>query len=109
MEGIFCTVKPCLVLLKLFGLFPANFHGSRSCGTFTIPSISFCLLLINAALNLKLYEDIDSSSIIVNSSYHIALGVGLISLGYMMVYQWLKAENIIRFLKLINEFDMKVS
>jgi uncharacterized membrane protein len=110
MDNIFHTTKPFLIILKAFGIFPANLDGShgRSFWTIAASFLSLCLFLFIVALNFEFYEPIETSSNIVKNSFHIALGIGLTSLGVTTVYQWRKVGNIVRFLKLVNEFDSKV-
>jgi hypothetical protein len=111
MERNFQTVKPFLFVLELYGLFPANSYGitKKNFQTFIAPTMSMCLLFLIMFLNLKLFENVDSNSEIIRSSYHVSLAIGLVSICVMMVHQWIKARQISNILKLSDEFDAKVS
>jgi hypothetical protein len=97
--------------MKVAGLYPANLDPKswKSLLTLIFPVVSMVLLLFVGFTNLMLYEDVVSSSTVIKTSYHIALGLGLVSVGIMMIHQWLKANSINLFLEKVRKIDFEVS
>lgn len=115
MENIFTTSKQFLLLMKVFGLFPLTVEGPIDKGNYKIKQcdrfICYCMLVLwffVIAANFLYFELVESPSIVIRNTYNISLLIGVFSLLVMMCYQWWKCEAIVKLLKCIHNFDLKV-
>lgn len=112
MENIFTSSKPFLLLGKIVGIFPMSFVGPTRKGilkTNWIDLIPFCctlgILIFLFALHLLLDMFNVRDSMMVSYGWSLARYSEYSSYVFLLSYQLLKRQNIVRFLKQVQRAD----
>lgn len=112
MDNIFSVAVPFLKLLKVIGLFPLSFSGHpKKCvevfkWTDVVPSTLnlFCLLALIFGCSPMTVQLAKHSRFLLKA-WTIVSAVDISSFLAMLIYQFYKRHNILRFLVLVHEFD----
>lgn len=116
MENFFTAAKPFLTFAKLFGYFPMSFIKNPKSGElkvkwFDVVISSFWVLFI-LAMNVKNFSGsgiILSTSSMLIKAWNVFRTVELVLYVGLVFDQIYKRQNILRFLRVIHDFDEHVS
>jgi hypothetical protein len=118
MENIFTVAKPFLTFAKLLGVFPMSFEGSARRGLLKVhltdliyPVFAQILLFSNLFYSLfaKSFYHHSSDSKITTEGWNVIVKLGKVVVICQIIGQLWKRKNFVRFLNMIQNFDMQVT
>jgi len=116
MDNIYTSVYPFYCLSKIFGLFPHTFEGPVRNGKFNqtvldiiLSCLSLTLLVAVIGMNLVRTHSWEPSSSVLKVSWDLTLLPCVVSHIASFVFQVVKRGSIMKFLSLLDEFDIKVT
>lgn len=117
MENVFTASRPLFIFLKALGIFLPSFNGPSRNGLLSVKLVdkiwfvtvyfSLCIFLLSNLLKNTHYYS--TSSVILMKAWELCATIGLVSTLIVMTYQYIYAREIANTLKMIHEFDEKVS
>lgn len=114
--NIFTVSKPFIEVAKVLGIFPMSFDGAPEKGVLKVKWFdafiwigTFSISVAIIFLNMKRETIFIKNSSILIWAWDILKYIDLISLLFLIAYQFLKRKNILKFLNVIHKVDEEVN
>lgn len=115
MENIFTVAKPFLVFARFLGLFPLSFEGPARKGILRVKlvniAITICTMILIFVTVVSLFfnaSNTKSNSTILSQAWSCAICFEYFSHLCLVVYQFLKRKDVLKFLQQIEKVDDQV-
>lgn len=114
--NIFTVSKPFLEVAKVLGIFPMSFDGAPEKGVMNVKWFDVVIWIGTVftsvamiLLNIKPEDIFIKNSRILIWAWNVLKYTDLISLLFLLAYQFLKRKNILKFLTAIHNVDEEVN